>query len=556
MLGIMLVDLGSPLVIAILIDHVISLGRYELLVPLMVFFLLLPFASAACRTVSDYTITLLGQRVIFDIRLDLYRHIHQLHCQYIQNATTGKIMERIRGDVQQLQTVLTSNTPQLLVQVVTGFIMVVIMLTLSVKLTLMMFAGIGLYLVNYKVMVPRIRKIQRRYRRKLDRLSAYSQERLAGTLVVKSFNRERLESRNFIKRNFLAERVFHRFRATNLTYTILSGAITWGNYAMVIVVGTLLVIRQEITYGAVTAMVAFSFRLLYPASLLAELSNQLQQASVSLDRIFELMNAPKDIPEVGQKRLVSIKGDVVFDRVNFQYETGKPVLCDLSLEVKAGQTVALVGQTGCGKTTLVNLIYRYYRIDDGRLLIDGHDINTLDIHYYRRSLAMVPQEPIIFDATLAENIAYGKPGASREQMERAARLAELGPVLDRLEKGLDSRLGAEYVTLSVGERQRLCIARAILANPAILILDEATSSLDTHSEKLIQVAMERVMAKRTCFVIAHRLSTIVNADLIVVMDGGRVLEKGAHSELMAIPDGRYRYLYNTQTDHSSMARTT
>ncbi|NLW87820.1 MAG: ABC transporter ATP-binding protein [Planctomycetes bacterium] len=555
MLGIMLVDLGSPLVIAILIDNVISLGSYHLLAPLMLFFLALPFASAVCRIASDYTITLLGQRVVFDIRLDLYRHVHKLHCQYIQEATTGKIMERIRGDVNQIQNLLTNNTPQLLVQVVTGLIMVSIMLTMSVKLTLMMFAGILLYLINYRIMVPRIRKIQRRYRRKMDRLSAYSQERLAGTLVVKSFNRERFESRNFIKRNFLAERVFHRFRTTNLTYNVISGAITWGNYVLIIVVGTLLVIRGELTYGAVTAMTAFSFRLLYPASMLAELSNQLQQASVSLDRIFELMNAEKDIPEVHGLRLAKVRGEVVFDHVNFQYEEGKPVLRDLCLHVRAGQTVALVGQTGCGKTTLVNLIYRYHKITDGRLLIDGKDINSLDIHAYRRCIAMVPQEPIIFDATLGENIGYGNPKASRKDLERAARMAELGGVLDRLEHGLDSRLGAEFVTLSVGERQRLCIARAILANPTILILDEATSSLDTHSEKLIQIAMERVMADRTCFVIAHRLSTIVNSDLIVVMDGGQVLEQGTHAELMARPDGRYKFLYTTQTDHAGIVRT-
>lgn len=548
MLGIMVVDLGSPLVVAILIDKIVGQARYDLLPPLMLFFLALPFAAAICRFASNYTVALLGQRLILDIRLELYRKVQHLHCQYMHGTTTGKLMERIRGDVIQLKQLLTNQVPHLTIQVITGAIMVVVMLVMSWQLTAVVLLGIGLYVMNYRWLVPRIRKVQRRYRRKMDRLSGMAQERLSGAIVVKSFNRERQEARDFVKRNFASERVYHRFRRLNILYGTLSSLATWGTYSVILLVGAVLAVRGQVTYGVVTAVTAFSFRLLVPASMLAELSNQLQQARVAMDRIFELMNAKPDLVTDTGKTLPKIRGEVRFEDVCFEYEPGKPVLKNLDLHVKPGQTVALVGQTGCGKSTIINLLYRYYDVNTGRLTIDGEDVRDMDTRWYRQQLALVPQEPIILDTTIAENIAYGKPGAKKDEIIRAARLAELGGLIDGLEDGVDTFVGQDGgVNLSVGEKQRLCIARALLSDPAILILDEATSSLDTRSEAMIQMAMMRVMARRTSFVVAHRLSTIVNADLIVVLDDGQVLEQGNHNQLMKIENGRYRHLYTTQT---------
>ncbi|MBN1942735.1 MAG: ABC transporter ATP-binding protein [Phycisphaerae bacterium] len=548
MLGITLVDLGSPLVVAILIDTIVGQNRYELLPALMLFFLALPFLAAFFSFVNEYVMTLLGERVIFDIRLDLYRHIQRLHCRYMHSTTTGKLMERLRGDVQQLRMLMTNQLLSLIVQVATGLLMVFVMFYLSAKLTVFVLLGIGLYYVNYRWLVPRIRRIHRRFRRKLERLSGLAQERLSGTIVVKTFGRERSETREFVKKNFAAERVFYRFMYANALYSNLAGIITWSTYAVVMVLGVLLVLRGEITYGIVAAFLSFAMRLLKPAAMLAELSNQLQQGQVAMDRIFELMEAPPDV--ILQKGLKpeTLRGAVEFRNVNFQYEPDKPVLRNYNLTIRPGSSVALVGQTGCGKSTLVNLLYRYYDVEDGQVLVDGRNVREYDVRWYRRRLAMVPQEPIILDATIAENIAYGRPGASREEILQAARMAELGEVIDRLDDGVESLLGERGVKLSVGEKQRLCIARAILADPAILILDEATSSLDTHSEAMIQLAMKRVLAKRTSFIVAHRLSTIVNADLIVVMDEGRVIESGNHAQLMRNPEGRYRGLYLTQTE--------
>ena len=546
-LGIMLVDLGSPLVVAFLIDTVVSQGRYDLLAPLMVAFAALPFAAAGCHFLSNYSIALLSQRLLLDIRLDLYRRVQRLSCRFLQDTPTGKVMERLRGDVRQLQMLLSNQTPQLAVQVVTGLIMIAIMLTLSVRLTMLVLASITLYVANYKWFVRRIRAVRRRQRSKMDRIAALAQERLAGTVMVKTFGGERRESRAFGRQNFTAERVLHRYRLLCMWYGLVSGLITWGTYVLVILYGAVLAIHGQITYGAVTAMTAFAFRLLYPASMLAQLSNQIQQAKISLDRIFQLMEAEPDA--IGQKGLVlpKLRGDISFEGVCFQYEPDKPVLRDFSLHVKEGQTVAFVGQTGCGKSTIINLLYRYYDIDSGRLRVDGCDIQSLDTRWYRHQLALVPQEPVVFDTTIAENIAYGRRGATPQQIAHAADMAELGKLIEDLPRGQDTLLGERGATLSVGEKQRLCIARAILADPAILIFDEATSSLDTHSEAMIQLAMRRVMAHRTCLVVAHRLSTIIHADLIVVLDAGRVVEIGSHAKLMAIPGGRYRHLFLTQS---------
>jgi subfamily B ATP-binding cassette protein MsbA len=545
-LGIMAVDLGSPLVVAVLIDVVVGQGRYELLGPLILAFAALPFMGAVMHFSCNYLGMVVSQRIVLEIRLDLYRRVHNLSCRFLQGTTTGKLMERLRGDVQQIQTVLASQLPAIVVQVITGLFMLVVMFVISVKLTLLVVAAIALYVVNYKYFVRRIRAVQRRYRRKMDALSGMAQERLTGNMIVKSYGAERREARRFVRRNFLAERTLHRFRMLNVCYGVTSSMNTWTTYLVVMLLGAYFAVQGELTYGAVTAMAAFTMRLLAPALALAELSNQIQQAKVSLDRIFELMDSEPDVTDRGGLRLAELRGEVTFRNVCFQYEPNKPVLRHMNFCIQPGQTVALVGHTGCGKTTIASLIYRYYEAQSGGVLIDGHDIVTLDPRWYRHRLAMVPQDPVVFDTTLAENISYGRPDATLQDIERVARMAELGGLIDSLPKGLHSSLYDGGVKLSVGEKQRLCIARAMLAEPTILILDEATSSLDPQSEALIQLALKRVMANRTCFVIAHRLSTVVEADLIIVLDQGQVLEMGNHGQLMS-KGGHYHHLVMTQS---------
>ncbi|MBL4702040.1 MAG: ABC transporter ATP-binding protein, partial [Phycisphaeraceae bacterium] len=432
-----------------------------------------------------------------------------------------------------------------------ALVAIAIMFFLSGKLTLIVLTGVSLYVFNYKWFVRRIRKVQKRFRSKMDRLSARAQERLAGSILVQAYNSQRNERRVFTRANFLTERVNHRFRQLNNAYGMTSSALTWTTFATVQLFGTYMVIHNQITYGAVLAVSAYTWRLLTPAVQLAELSNQLEQTKISLDRIVELMQGEKDFICTGGTQLEKLKGHVTFENLSFHYDLDSPVLKNINLDVKPGQIVAFVGETGCGKSTSISLIYHYYQATGGRLLIDGHDITTLDTRWYRNQLAMVPQDPIVLDDTLANNIAYGDPNASMDRIHKAADMAELNDIIKHLPDGIQTLLGEEGAKLSVGERQRLCIARAILKDPTILILDEATSSLDPQSEALIQKALNRVMSNRTTFIIAHRLSTIVHADIIVVLDQGHIIEQGTHAQLFNNKQSRYRHLFDTQ-----MASTT
>ena len=545
-LAMMIIVLAGPLLLAVFIDVVVSQGRFELLAPVMVGFILIEVLSAATRMLNSYLITLLGQRVIFDIRLDLYRRVQLLSHAYLANMPAGKLMERIRGDVEQLKQLMTNSILSLTVELLVGLLTLVVMFFISAKLTLLVVVAIGFFLINHRYFVRRIQKVQRRERRKMDILSAVAQERLTASIAVKAFGNERLESRHFLKHNFTSQRLQHRFKMLGNGYKVTSTVIGGTTQLMVLLLGTYMVIQGKMTYGAVTAMAAFSTRLISPVVQLSGLANVIQQAKVSLDRIFELMQAEPDFIDQSGIRLPKLRGEIAFHLVGFHYRQGEPVLDNFNLYVAPGQTVALVGQTGCGKTTITKLLYRYFEPQTGHLEIDGHDVRDLAPRWYRRQLALVPQDPVVFDTTIAENIAYGRPHVDRARIEKAARLAELESLIDRLANGLDSRLGEDGVRLSLGEKQRVCIARAVLMDPAILILDEATSSLDSQSEVLIQKALKRIMAKRTCFVIAHRLSTIVEADLIVVVDKGRVLESGTHGQLCSNPDGRYRRLLEVQ----------
>lgn len=551
LMAVTLVGIAPPMLLAVVVDHVIGLGQYHWLPLLMVAMLTVPWLDGVLRIAGNHLVSLLGQRLALDVRLALYRKVHKLSCNYLNNTTTGALMERLRGDVDLVQNMMTQQVLNLVAQLVCAMAALVIITVLSWKLAVMIFAAIVLYVFNYKWFVRRIRSIQRRYRRKMDLLSGHAQERLAGSIIVKAYGNERIESRRFARSNFLAERCYHRFRLYNIAYGLTSGAIAWSTYLMVLLTGTWFAIHGQMKYGAVLAVTAYTWWLLNPAIQLAELSNQIQQVKVALDRIFALMNAETDAVEIRGERPESLRGEVVFENVCFEYEANKPVLRHVNLHVRPGQTVALVGHTGCGKSTIVNLLYRFYEAQSGGVMIDGHDITTLDTRWYRARLAMVPQDPIVFDTTVAANVAYGRSAATDEQIEQALRTVELGEVIDRAPQGIHAPLGERGLRLSVGEKQRMCIARAILANPAVLILDEATSSLDSQSESLIQLALKRVMANRTCFVVAHRLSTIVNADQIVVMDQGRIIELGNHNQLMQRQDGRYRHLFVTQMAHQT-----
>lgn len=545
------VSVIPPMLFAWLIDLVIGQGRDDLLMVLILGFLAVPLLVLLLRAVADYSVALIAQRVLFDLRLNLYRRVQRLSCRYLNATPTGQIMERLRGDVNQVQAVLSNQTLFLVVQAVYGLFAMLIMAWINLWLTLVVVVAAVGYLASYDAFVRRIRAVQRRHRRRMDRLSSRAQEKLAGQVVIKSFGHERLEARGFLRENFVTQRVYYRFRVLNMAYGEVSKLLAIASRLVILLAGAYMVIQGRMSFGMLLAFQTYAQTVLQPVVQLAELSNQLQQAKISLLRIFEQIHAESDVIDEGGRRLPGLRGEVRFDQVHFAYEPGKPVLRGLSFVAQPGQMVALVGETGCGKSTITNLLYRFYDVQSGRLTIDGQDLRELDPRWYRRQVAIVPQEPVVFNTSFRENLLYGAPHATDEEILEAARDAELSGVLERLPHGLDTVLGDEGVRLSTGEKQRLCIARALLARPAIIILDEATSSLDPMSETLIQRALQRVMHGRTSFVIAHRLSTIMGADLILVLEKGRVLEHGRHADLVQRDGGRYRRLFETQTRSES-----
>jgi len=419
-------QLLPPLVFAYVVDEVIDKRRWELLPMLMLMLMLLPIAAVLMRIGAEYAVGLAAQRFLFDLRLGLYRKVQQLSCRYMNTVTTGQVLERLRGDVSQLKSVLNNQTLYLMVQVVYGGLALSIMAAISVTLTVIVIAAIVLYYLNYQWFVKRIRAVQRRYRRRMDLLSGRAQERMAGQIVVKSCGKERQESYDFLRQNFLTERTGHRFRMFNVTYSETAAVITIGAHLAVLIYGARLVILDEMSFGMLLAAVTYALQLLMPISQLSELSNQLSQAWVSLDRIREQMSAEPDvIAEGGGRRLPEVRGEMTFRNVRFSYEPGVPVLKGMNLPVQAGQTVALVAETGCGKSTLTNLIYRFYDPDSGVVEVDGVDLKELDVGWYRRRVATVPQDPVVFDTTLRDNLAFGRRGASDEQLMDVLRDAEL-----------------------------------------------------------------------------------------------------------------------------------
>ncbi len=314
--------------------------------------------------------------------------------------------------------------------------------------------------------------------------------------------------------------------------------------SLIYFLGCGMIISGDLTYGDVTAFTAYAMQLLGPAVRFSQLVNQLQQVSIATERLFEIfdekaevVNDPNPIP------IPHITGQVDFNDVHFHYEEGKPVLKGITFHAKPGDTIALIGPTGCGKSTVLNLLLRFYDITGGELKIDGHDIRRLDLHQFRRQFGIVLQESLLFSISIKDNIRYSRPGATEHDIIESAKIAEIHDFIMSLPQGYDTLVGDYGVELSVGQKQRINIARAICADPAILIMDEATSSLDSDSEQAIQRAMDKVLAGRTSFVVAHRLSTIKNADQIILLDKGVIQERGTHAELMAIPNGRYHELY-------------
>lgn len=541
------ISLVPPILMGVIVDQVIGQRRDDLFWPVLIAYILIPLIANGIGLFNNLIISLIGDKLVLDMRKQLYEHLQYLPMRYYDKSSTGAVMERLMGDVAQVNQMVSGQTIAMVTDVVASSVALVVMLNLNWRMTCLLMLVLPLYIVNFKYFSEKVRIWREAFREKIEDMSSAVQERLAGTAAIKAFGQEKNETRRFIVDAGEARVANLKAHFSSVAFGSTSSLIYWLGQTGIYLMGCYLVIRSEMTLGEVIAFTSYCVYLLQPALRFSNISATVERSMVSVRRVFELLDEkrepadPADAVEAQQ-----LRGDVRFENVRFEYDPGVPVIREFTLDVPSGSTVALVGHTGCGKTTMISLLMRFYRPVEGRIVVDGVGLNDYSRQTLRRNISLVPQDPVLFEGTVRDNICYGRREASLDQVIAAAKAAEIHKSIMELPDGYDTMLGEEGSKLSVGQKQRLVIARAILADPAILILDEATSALDTESERLLQKALDHIMQNRTSFVIAHRLSTIVGADMIVMMSEGKILEVGRHHELLAKKDGHYRQLYFTQ----------
>ena len=498
---------------------------------------------------STYLMTDIGQRVVRDVRSQLFRHILNQSAAFFSRRTTGQLMSRITNDVGQIQQVVSETVGDLLREGLSVIGFAGLMFWYDWKLAVVTFIGAPLVVYPLVRLGQRVRRSTRRSQEQLEHLSHLTAEAFAGHRIVKAFGGERHEAERF---GAASERLYRTNLKITSTVSILPPMMEFLGGLLIVALlwyGRRAIAAQTMDMGGFVGFIFAAFMMYTPIKRLSRVNANVQQAMAAAARIFEMLDTHSEVIErPGARPLALLTRGIEFKDVGFAYDdgAGKAVLKNVSFGARAGQVIALVGLSGAGKTTLVNLLPRFYDVTGGAILIDGVDIRDVTLKSLRQQIGIVTQETVLFDDTIANNIAYGVPGAEPQAIEEAARAAHAHEFIQALPDRYQTRIGERGQRLSGGQRQRLAIARALLKNSPILILDEATSSLDAESELLVQDALANLMRNRTAFVIAHRLSTVRRADAIVALERGRVAEIGRHEELLAKPAGVYAKLYALQ----------
>jgi len=547
-----LLQLLPAYITRILIDDVITPRNFSGLMAILLVLAAIYLARALIGVVRGYMMEWIGAHVVFDMRVQVYDHLQMLSLGFFSRKQTGQIMSRVTNDIMRLQYFIADGLQQILINALTVVIISVMLFNAHARLAALTLLPIPLIGLSTYVFGRLIHTVYHKVWRRWASLSAVLADAIPGIRVVKSFAQEERESQRLRERS--ESLLSQELRAAKLwTFFFPTfGLMTAAGSLIVFGYGSMQVMQGYMTLGVLVMFIQLMWQFYYPVQMLGEMNHRIQHALTSAERVFEVLDTMPEVAEApGSLKLDRVEGRVEFRGVNFSYEPGKLVLSDISFVAEPGEMMGLVGPSGAGKSTLVQLLSRFYDVDDGEILLDGHDVRDLSLRFLREQIGVVLQEPFLFHGTVADNIAYGVPEASPQGIIAAAKAANAHDFIANLPHGYDTLVGERGQLLSGGERQRVSIARAILKNPRILILDEATSSVDTETEMLIQEALDRLVSNRTTFAIAHRLSTLRKADKIIVMEHGRIAELGTHDDLLD-GGGLYSRLCKLQAELSKV----
>lgn len=536
--------IAPPWLIKNVVDDVLILKNMDILNLIAVGIVVLYMFKAVFGYGHMYLMTWVGQKVVIDIRLELYDHTQRLSLATLYSRRSGEFLSRITNDVATLQNILASVVVDFVVQGSTFIGIICFLFFINWKLTIATFTIIPLAVLVIDSASSKLRKVGTTIQERLAMVAAIAQEAVSSIRIVRSFATEEDEFDRFeveSKKHFSALMKGTQIRGVleGLVEIILIIAL-----AVILWLGGRDVIKGDLTAGELLSFLTYLGLLVQPIRILSRVVSNIQQGVASADRVFEILDEDSDVKIIDNPVILSnMTGQVKFENVWFKYGEDKWVLRGLDLEIKSGEKIAIVGATGAGKSTLADLIMRFYDSQKGKIFIDGVNIKNLDLKTYRRQIGVVPQDPVLMKGTMAYNIGYGFPGFEEADLINAAKIAGVYDFIETLRNKFNTEVGERGITLSGGQRQRIAIARAVVRDPKILIMDEATSSLDAIVEQQVQEAMENAMEGRTSIVIAHRLSTIRNADRIIVLSNGQVAEQGNHEELIAL-EGHYYRLFN------------
>ncbi len=538
---------ARPRLIQYMVDNYIFTGNINGLTTVALIIAGLLVLEAVCQYAFIYSSNWLGQSVVRDLRVSVFRHINSMRLTYFDRTPIGTSTTRTINDIQSINSIFAEGVITILADILSIVAVLAVMLLTSWKLTLICLTTMPFLILASYIFKEAVKKSFQRVRTQIQRMNAFLQERITGMRIVQIFNAEEKEARRFkvINREYTSANI-----DAILYYAIffpVVDIIAAASLALMVWWGAQDAARAGgVTLGALIAFPLYLNMLFRPIRMLADKFNTLQMGLVAAERVFAVLDRQDHIEDNGTHAPEELRGEVEFEHVDFAYIDEDWVLRDLSFRVEPGQTLAIVGSTGSGKTTITNLLNRFYEIQGGKISIDGHNVKDYELTALRSRIAMVLQDVFLFSGTVLENITLRDPEISREQAVAAAEMIGADEFIRRLPGGYDYQVQERGATLSMGQRQLISFVRALVFEPDILILDEATSSVDPETESVIQYAIERLIERRTSIVIAHRLSTIRNADNIMVLEKGRIVEFGPHDELVHVPDGHYRELYEMQ----------